>query len=184
MRRSLADFGIDDDLSLLGGFIAGPRSLARFAGSAPPNTDDHPVVAYRAPRITYVSDTLPRDRLTALLREVVIRPDELLARSDSAWASRLAAYWAARNRFIEEGRGVQPTSEVRRMLAQVREPLLSVLRISPEFRPAYDPLLRMATALARIDIAAARALLVELQQVQPARPEAAQALRELSRASP
>jgi len=142
------------------------------------------VVAYRAPRITYVSDTLPRDRLTALLREVVIRPDELLARSDSAWASRLTAYWAARNRFIEEGRGVQPTSEVRRMLAQVREPLLSVLRISPEFRPAYDPLLRMATALARIDIAAARALLVELQQVQPARPEAAQALRELSRASP
>ena len=184
MRRSRAEFGIDDDLSLLGGFIAGPRSLARFAGSAPLNTDDHPVVAYRAPRITYVSDTLPRDRLIALLREVEIRPDELLARSDSAWASRLPAYWAARNRFIEEGRGVQPTSEVRRMLAQVREPLLSVLRISPEFRPAYDPLLRMATALARIDIAAARALLVELQQVQPARPEAAQALRELSRASP
>ena len=36
------------------------------------------------------------------------------------------------------------------MLAQVREPLLSVLRISPDFRPAYDPLLSMAAALARI----------------------------------
>ncbi len=103
---------------------------------------------------------------------------------DTAWASRLAAYWAARNRFIEAGRDVQPTSDVRRMLAQVREPLLSVLHISPEFRPAYDPLLRMATALGRIDVAAARALLTELRQAQPSRPEAAQALRDLSAASP
>jgi spermidine synthase len=78
------------------------------------------------------------------------------------------------------GRDVRPTADVRRMLLQVREPLLAVLRISPDFRPAYDPLLRMGIALARIDVAAARALLAELQQVQPSRPEAAQALRELS----
>jgi spermidine synthase len=70
------------------------------------------------------------------------------------------------------------------MLSQVREPLLAVLRTSPDFRPAYDPLLRMATALGRIDAATARALLTELQHAQPSRPEAAQALRELSRVSP
>ena len=189
MPRSPVELGIADDLALLGSFIAGPRALARFAGNAPLNTDDRPVVAYRAPRITYAPDSLSRDRLIALLREVEINPDELLAARDdipwdTAWASRLAAYWAARNRFIEAGRDVQPTSDVRRMLAQVREPLLSVLHISPEFRPAYDPLLRMATALARIDVAAARALLTELQQAQPSRPEAAQALRDLSGASP
>jgi len=69
-------------------------------------------------------------------------------------------------------------------MAQVREPLLSVLRISPDFRPAYDPLLRMATALGPIDSAAARVLLTDLQQLQPSRPEAAQALRDLSGASP
>jgi spermidine synthase len=178
--RSPAEFGIVDDLALLGSFIAGPRSLARFAGDAPLNTDDHPVVAYRAPRITYVPDSLPRDRLTALLREVEIGPDELVAAPESGWAARLTAYWTARNRYIEAGRDVQPTSDVRRMLAQVREPLLSVLHISPDFRPAYDPLLRMATALGRIDAAAARALLADLQQAQPSRPEAAQALRELS----
>lgn len=79
---------------------------------------------------------------------------------------------------------MQPTFDVRRMLAQVREPLLSVLRISPDFRPAYDPLLRMATALGRTDAAAARALLADLQQAQPSRAEAAQALRELSTTSP
>jgi spermidine synthase len=184
MSRSPAEFGITDDLALLGSFIAGPRALARFAGNAPLNTDDHPVVAYRAPRITYAPDSLPRDRLIALLGEVEISPDELVAAPhDNTWASRLAAYWAARNRFIEAGRDVQPTSDVGRMLAQVREPLLSVLRISPDFRPAYDPLLRMATALGRSDVAAARALLIELQQAQPTRPEAARALRDLSGAS-
>ena len=53
------------------------------------------------------------------------------------------------------------------MLAQVREPLLGVLRISPDFRPAYDPLLRMANALNERDPAAARALLADLARVQP-----------------
>jgi spermidine synthase len=185
IRRRALELGIYDDLAVLGSFIAGPRALMRFAGKAPLNTDDHTVVAYRAPRITYVADSAPRDRLIALLREVEISPDELLAApDDTAWASRLAAYWTARNRFIEAGRDVQPTSDVRRMLAQVRDPLLSVLQISPDFRPAYDPLLRMAVALARSDAAAARGLLTALQHAQPARPEATQALRELSGASP
>ena len=53
------------------------------------------------------------------------------------------------------------------MLAQVREPLLAVLRISPDFRPAYDPLLRMASALGERDPVAARALRAELARVQP-----------------
>jgi len=177
----LAEFGIDDDLALLGSFVAGPRALVRFAGNAPLNTDDHPIVAYRAPRITYAPESLPRDRLIALLREFEIGPEELLTPSASAdWRARLTAYWAARNRFIEAGRDVRPAADVRRMLLQVREPLLSVLRISPDFRPAYDPLLRLATALRRVDATAARALLIELQQAQPLRPEAALALRDLS----
>jgi spermidine synthase len=182
--QSPAAFGITDDLALLGSFIAGPQALAAFAGNAPLNSDDHPVVSYRAPRITYAPDTLARERLTALLRELEIRPDELIAAPhDPAWAARLAAYWTARNRFLEAGRDVRPSADVRHMLAQVREPLLAVLRISPDFRPAFDPLLGMATALGRVDVAAARALLTELQQAQPARPEAAQRLRELSGAA-
>ncbi|UCV07567.1 fused MFS/spermidine synthase [Dechloromonas denitrificans] len=177
-------FGINDELALLGSFIAGPGSLTRFAGNAPLNTDDHPVVAYRAPRLTYAPDSLPRDRLIALLHELEISPDELLAAPrESAETTRLAAYWAARNRFIEAGRNVQPMADVRRMLGQVREPLLAILRTSPDFRPAYDPLLRMAGALSRVDVAAARALLHDLQQAQPARPEAAQALHELGGAT-
>jgi spermidine synthase len=66
------------------------------------------------------------------------------------------------------------------MLAQVREPLLAVLRISPDFRPAYDPLLAMATALARSDLAGARQLLTELSRIQPARDEASRAISSLA----
>lgn len=173
----LANIGIEDEFALLGSFIAGPKSLARFAGDAALNTDDKPVVAYRAPRVTYAPDSLPRDRLTALLNELSIQPAELVApTTDPVWMRRLSAYWSARNQFIASGRDVQPSGDVRQMLAQVRVPLLSVLRTSPDFRPAYDPLVLMANALARIDLPDARSLLTELNHLQPARPEAAAVL--------
>lgn len=183
--QQLADFGIADEFALLGGFVAGPQALARFAGDAPVNTDDHTVVAYRAPRITYAPDSLPRDRLSLLLGELDLEPAQLIdVGPDAASAQRLAAYWAARDRFIEAGKNVRPSGDPQRMLSQVRGPLLAVLRISPDFRPAYDPLLRMAVALARTDAAGARALLVELQQAQPLRPDAALALSRLAGAPP
>jgi spermidine synthase len=176
----LARIGIEDDLALLGGFVAGPDALKRFAGNAPANTDDLPIVAYRAPRITYMPDSEPRDRLITLLRATFIDPAELVApAADAEWSRRLAAYWQARNRFIESGRAVRPSPDVRDMLDQVRGPLLSVLRTSPDFRPAYDPLVRMAAALAQIDPGGARALLMELERIQPARPEAALVLSQL-----
>jgi spermidine synthase len=179
-----ADFGFTDEFAVLGSFIAGPASLTRFSESARPNTDDHPVVAYMAPHITYAPDSLPRDRLVALLGELSAAPTEVLAdTSDATTQQRLTAYWAARNHYLEIGRSVQPTADVQRMLAQVREPLLSVLRTSPDFRPAYDPLLRMAMGLVRIDAAAGRSLLTELTRLQPARPEAMQALQTSSGAA-
>ena len=174
-------YGLPDELSVLGSFIAGPAALARLAGQAPLNTDDHPVVAYQAPRITYAPSSLPRDRLIDLLGELSLQPAELVdAGPDPGWADRLAAYAAARNRFIVAGRDVRPVADPQRMLEQVQAPLLDVLHISPDFRPAYDPLLRMALALAERHPGQARQLLAELARVQPRRPEAAQALRELA----
>lgn len=173
------DFGMVDDFSLLGSFIAGPRFLTKFANGAPLNTDDRPIVAYRAPNVTYAPRSAPRDRLVELLREAEIDAAELLTENSSDWSTRLTAYWKARNQFISAGRDVHPSPDVREMLAQVRKPLLNVLHTSPDFRPAYDPLLRMAMALSRVDRDAARTLLGELQQAQPDRPEAGEVLREL-----
>ena len=180
-----AAFGLNDEFAVLGSFVAGPRSLARFAGNSPANSDDRPVVAYMAPRITYAPDSLPRDRLFALLAELAIAPAELLAgQTDAAMSQRIAAYWAARTRFLEVGRNVRNSGDVQRMLAQVREPLLAVLRLSPDFRPAYDPLLRMAAVLARSNAPDARRLLSDLSQLQPARPEAALQLRRMDALPP
>jgi len=179
--KSPAEFGIEDEFALIGSFVAGPKALALFAGNAPANTDDHPVVAYLAPRITYAPESLPRDRLITLLHELTIDPAEVVSAQGNTASirSRIAAYWAARNRYIEVGRNVRPSANVHEMLSQVREPLLSVLRISPDFRPAYDPLVRMATILGRTDVLAARKLLTELSQIQPARSEAGLALSQL-----
>jgi spermidine synthase len=177
MSQRLAGLGLEDEFAVLGSVVAGPASLGRFAANAVANTDDHPVVAYSAPRITYAPDSSPRARLITLLHELSIEPTELIVPpSDPDWPRRLAAYWVARDRFIASGRDVRPSAKVEDMLAQVREPLLSVLRISPDFRPAYDPLVSMATALARSDASGARALLIELTRIQPARPEATRLL--------
>jgi len=185
MPERLAELGLEDELAVLGSVIAGPPALSRFAAGATTNTDDRPIVAYTAPRVTYAPTSTPRDRLIALLRELSIDAGDLvLPIADPSWRARLAAYWTARNRFIESGRGVRPSPGVRDMLAQVREPLLSVLRISPDFRPAYDPLLAMAIALARSDVPGARTLLGELTQVQPARSEATQLLARLGSEPP
>jgi spermidine synthase len=181
LRDRMVALGLEDDLAVLGAFVAGPEALRRFAADAPANTDDRPVVAYRAPLVTYAPDVLPGERLVALLQQLSIEPAQLiLPPPDPAWPRRLAAYWMARDRFIESGRGVHPSPKVQEMLAQVRDPLLSVLRISPDFRPAYDPLLAMATALARSDVAGARTLLTTLTQIQPARSEAPRALASLA----
>jgi len=182
---SIGRLGLEDELAVLGGFVAGPAALRRFAGDATANTDDRPVVAYSAPRLTYAPDSSPRDRLIALLRQLALEPGELVTPPpDPAWPRRLAAYWLARDRFIESGRDVRPSPRVQEMLAQVREPLLSVLRISPDFRPAYDPLVAMATALARSDAPGARTLLTELSRIQPARAEAPRALALLGDGAP
>jgi spermidine synthase len=181
MPRPPAAFGLDDEMAVLGSVIAAPKALKHFAGNAPANTDDLPVVAYLAPRTTYAPDDLPSDRLIALLAEVSASPDEVLSPdADAALARRLNAYWQARNAFVLAGKDVHPSGRVQDMLAQVQAPLLAVLRTSPDFRPAYTPLLGMAAALANEDPAAAQALLVQLQQAHPHRSEAAQMLAELN----
>jgi spermidine synthase len=174
---------LDDAFAVLGGVIAGPGQLAAFAEGAPLNTDDLPTVAHRAPYLVYSQDSLPRDRLLTLLQTLHPDPQALLgapaSAADARWQERLRAYWAARSRFIEAGMGVRPEPDPRRMLAEVGAPLLEIVRMSGDFRPAYDPLLRMATAVASTDATQARAVLTALQAAQPARPEAGAVLAQM-----
>lgn len=170
-----------DRFAVLGGMLAGPAALRQWVADAPQNTDDRPLVTHRAPFATYAPEALPRERLLALLDQLQPQPDDLLAGADQEGRRRLAAYWRARSRFIEVGAKVRPNPDARAMLAQVRAPLLDIVRMSPDFRPAYDPLLNMARALGSVDVAQAEALLEALMLAQPARAEAAIARARLGR---
>jgi hypothetical protein len=131
----------------------------------------------------------------ALLDSVNIAPAELFGAPSTAAAprlptaqdvaslqpdpARLADYWAARTAYLRAGVNVAPSPDVRVMLAQVRAPLLAVLRRSADFDAAFDPLMAMARTLARSDAVQARSLLAELLALRPARQDAARLLRQL-----
>jgi spermidine synthase len=84
----------------------------------------------------------------------------------------LAAYWRAREKFLHTGAGIRQTANVREMLQQVRDPLLAVIRESPDFDAAYSPLIAMARRLHPVDPEAAVKLLIELEHANPQRGEA------------
>jgi spermidine synthase len=169
-----------DEYALLGSFVAGPAALDAFSRGAPANTDDRQAVAYGAPRATYAPQAAPRARLLAFLRQAAISPDELAPMAAPDRPDRLRAYWDGRTRFLEVGAHVRPATGVRAMLDQVEEPLLAIAASSPDFRPAYDPLVAMALALSETEPQAGRRLLERLRAAQPGRPEAADLLRRMT----
>lgn len=179
----LASLNLDDAYAVLGGFIAGPAALRRFSAGAPLNTDDRPVVAHLAPFATYAPASSARERLVTLVRALDVQPDEVLP-NEPLERARLAAYRAARARFIELGTRVWPSDDARDMLAQIGQPLLEIVRLSPDFRPAYDPLVNMAAALATSDSGRAQVLLSQLMAAQPTRPEAGRLLQQLAALAP
>jgi spermidine synthase len=156
--QRLAAARLEDEFALAGSVIAGPAALARFAGRAQSNTDDHPVVVHQAPWATYAPATRPRERLMTLLTELRPLTQDVLRRPDGEDADRLQAYWAARQRYLEFGATVRPVADPAQMLQQVQMPLLALLRVSPDFRPACEALVAMAQALGPRDPARAQAL--------------------------
>ena len=180
---ALAGLQLDDPWAVPGSLLADATALRRFAGSAAANTDDHPTVAYLAPRLRNGTSDNPRTRLAQVLDGLQADAPAIFGppadAAAAAWQQRLGAYWQARHQHLRNGMAVQPASSLQAMLAQVQAPLLATLQTSPDFRPAYDPLLRMALALHRDDPAAARRLLGSLQAAAPQRSEAAEALARL-----
>ncbi len=162
-----ARFGLGEPLAVLGSLLADSAALQRFAGAAPLNTDDRPWVAYRAPRITYAPESAPRDRLMALLEVLTLQPAGLLRADSAELAPRLAAYARARRDYLALGRRTPPSADPAVMLARVGPSLLEVLRQSPDFQPAADPLRRLAQALAPRDPATARQVLTALHDIRP-----------------
>ena len=116
---------LNTDFALLGGFLAGKHSLAKFAESAPLNTDDHPIVTFRAPGFVYGGPQPASSRLLALIAELDPLPAQLVdaaAPNAEEFSTRLAGYWRARDEFLRAGIGIQPSDDLRQMLAQIGNP--------------------------------------------------------------
>jgi spermidine synthase len=158
----LAAARLEDEFAVAGSVIAGPAALARFAGRAVSNTDDRPMVVHQAPWTTYAPQDRPRDRLLALVEELQPLAPDLLRHPDDPAAERLRAYWTARQRYLAFGATVRPDADPGEMLRRVEAPLMALLRESPEFRPACEPLQAMARALRAREPAHAQALTTSL----------------------
>jgi len=110
------------------------------------NTDDRPQVVHSAPWDTYAPQTTPRQRLLGLVQALQPQAAGLLTDPASPNAQRLQAYWSARQRYLELGMQVQVDSDL--ALNRLQEPLLALLDLSADFKPARDALTALAAGLA------------------------------------
>jgi spermidine synthase len=177
IREKVLPLKYDSFYSLFGTFLAGKKQLETFTADSPLNTDQHPVVLFKAPHFVYGEPEPPQDRLLALLAELSpADPKNVLAEyvtEEDYWApERLSAYWQARNSFLRVGAEIQKTGDVTKLYQTASQPLLKVVRESQDFTAAYFPLLTIAYEMYPIDQQASRQLLGDLVHANPARREA------------
>jgi spermidine synthase len=177
MRRLMAGFGYDSIYSLLGTFVAGSDALRRYVKDGPINTDQFPVVLFRAPLFVYGNPEPAHHRLLALV-EAFSSPDpenilaEEVTEKDRVARTRLAAYWTARDLFLRLGTKIDRAKDVARLYDTAGKPLLEVVRKSVDFSAAYFPLISIAYELYPHDRDASYQLLRDLERANPMRPEA------------
>lgn len=147
VQRALQLAHLEDEFSVLGSVVAGPQALAAFAAGAAMNSDNHPVVAHRAPWTAYAPESRPRDRLSAVMQSLTPQLGDAVADTKNADSARLLAYWSARMAYLSFGMQVSPNPDPEVMLTQLREPLLAIVAISADFRPAVQPLLALSQAV-------------------------------------
>jgi len=157
--------------------LAGPRALSAFAGQGPRNTDDYPFVTFDARRNVQALTAPPWALLRAVTQALRPDPAELLAEpTRDALSERLAAYWRARNRFLDAGTALPGDPRGAALIEAASPGLLDALRLSPEFDPAYMPLIGMARSLIASDRTAAARLLHAINDAAPSRGEAREIL--------
>ena len=180
LRQELARVRLSSNFELFGTYLGSGAALRDFAGTGPLNTDDRPLVTALAPR---AGPTLrvepPHERLLALLAALRPQTVDLLEPErprDALADERLDAYWAARDEYLAVGVSVPRTHDPVALVRTAADPLLKVVARSPDFAPAYDPLLVLALRLGERDPGRGRQLLHRLQVASPQRPEAERAL--------
>ncbi len=169
--------GFETSMDLLGQYLGGARALSAFAGQGPRNTDDYPFVTFDARRNVQALTAPPWALLRAITQALRPDPAELLAEpTRDALSERLAAYWRARDRFLNAGTALPGDPRGAALIEAASPGLLDALRLSPEFEPAYGPLIGMARSLIASDRTAAARLLHAINDAAPSRGEAREIL--------
>ena len=174
--------GLASAQDVLGQLVAGPAALAAYVQHAPANTDDRPFVALDARRNVQALSAPPAALLVRLIHAVHAGPQDLAGPAglaDDGLPGRMAAYWRARDRFLEAGAALQGEPRGAALMAAASPGLLDALRLSADFDPAYQPLLGMARALLAANPAEGQRLLQAIVQAAPARQEARALLAQL-----
>ena len=135
---------LEDPYAVWGSVLADSASLLRFSKHAAPNTDDFLQVSYKAPRVTYSAQEAPRDRLKQLLSDWQTLPNE---DESELVRNKIQAYWHARKLYLEIGLRIKNGSNPFLVLTNYQDQLFQIIQASPEFRPAYDTLNSLASAL-------------------------------------
>ena len=177
----LNDAKLNNSAALLGTIFADSASLHQWVGTQEPNTDDRPIVIHDAPWTTYGATTSPRARLITLMAASTARPtDVFVSESDQAYET-LAAYWTARQAHLRLGAKVRAELDPEKMLNQIERPMLDILAASPEFQPAVDPLVSLASVLSANNPRRAREVLMALVAIRPNDVQVQQALAKLDK---
>jgi spermidine synthase len=174
-RLALRDVALSNDMTFAGTLVAGPRTLRALSQASAVNTDDKPIVVFRAPARAYDASIPHWRTLADLLEATSPRAGEVLPTdADPAFRERLNAYWSARERFLE-GRILDASDRHPEALRAY----LEAAGRSEDFRTAYEVVLLRARDLAATDRFTARGLLEELERRVPSRTEARQLRLEL-----
>jgi spermidine synthase len=167
LRQHLRTVALGDPLRLYGG------RLGQLAGGEPGdvNTDDRPVILFKAPSLTFRAQDDPAGRLQKLLE----RPSSSAIGRLPVLEERLKPYIFARNIFllglIHESKGD---------LAGAVDRYIESAEASSDFTSGYAQALGIASTLASRNPEAAQKILQRLINAQPDRPVARQLLEKLS----
>ncbi len=170
---------LENAVTVLGSLLADARSLRDWSSLKQANTDDHPVVIHEAPWATYHPKSTPRDRLFALLSDLKAPGPDLVKTKDVQAFQTLSSYWRAREDHLRLGKRVQAEADPEKMLNQIQRPMLDILTRSPNFQPAFEPLIALASALAPSNRPRAIEVLQALKNIRPNDVEVAQAIARL-----
>lgn len=166
-----------DGYALFGSFIADRSQLECFAGDGPLNTDDRPLVTFRAPRFIYQQNISPYARLQNILAETDRDPSSLFTPTDPLaplFVEQLTDYLAARDVFLAGA-----IKQAQNDTAGALRDYIESARLSPNFLTGYLTAYQMALSIAPSDLQRARSILSELAAANPDRPEAIRSLQEL-----